>query len=137
MFNFNQTDRNGNPYAQFPATLESINPVMQTNANGTNYFWAKIKFVSAQGQQVQADAMIYLNNYINQETGEVRMSVGNSYLAKVTYVTNNGNTNFLLTLSHLTSNTPLSADIFGFNANAAKAAVAPVFTEVPVDNLDF
>lgn len=137
MFNFNQTDKNNNPFAQFPATLVSIKPTLHKNANGTNYYWGTIKFMSNQGQQVQADAIIYENNYVDKETGEVRMSVGNSYLAKVTCITTNGNTSFLLLLSHLTANTPLSADIFGFNANAAKAAVAPVFTQVSVDNLEF
>lgn len=118
--NFKINSVTGNQEAQFTGKLLSISEQVLQNTNGTSYRVGTVQFKNAQGNTVQRTGLIYESNYVNKDTSEVRMSVGNEYLC--TAIVAEGQDSVLITVSHLQGAARASKDDFGFVTQPELAA---------------
>ena len=104
----------------FQAELVSISSKVLENANGTKYRVATISLVNAKSEKIEVSAIVYEKNYIDESTGEARMTIGESYRATAAPGDHRGP---IVTVSHLTSAARATADLFGFEAVSTPTTV--------------
>ncbi len=115
-YNFKPVIYDGKTYSEATGhcILKSVSENTLKNANQTDYRLANVEFEDANGKPVIYSAMVYENNYVNPETGEVRMEVGESYLMTIR-ITPDRPKEPLIFVSHLKQlANRASAEVFGF-----------------------